>query len=57
MDFERKDIAELYPPNTWKGARIQELKRFRPFNKETTSWTGMNYNFLVEGEELVYKIR
>ena len=57
MDFERKDIAELYPPNTWKGARIEELKRFRPFNKETNSWTGMNYNLLVEGEEELYKIR
>ena len=46
MDFERKDIADLYPPNSWKGARVEELKRFRPFNKETNSWPGMQYNLL-----------
>ena len=57
MDFERKDMAEMYPPNTWKGERVQELKRFRPFNKETNSWAGIRYNLLVKGEEEVYNIR
>ena len=47
----------MYPPNTWKGERVQELKRFRPFNKETNSWAGIRYNLLVKGEEEVYNIR
>ena len=50
-------MAEMYPPNTWKGERVQELKRFRPFNKETNSWAGIRYNLLVKGEEEVYNIR
>ena len=38
MDFERKDIAKLYPPEALKTTKLQELNRFRPFNPETTSW-------------------
>ena len=41
MDFERKHIADLYPKNSWK--RAKDLKRFRPFNKETTAWTGFAF--------------
>ena len=38
MDFERQDIATLYPPENIKKNKLVELNRFRPFNKETTSW-------------------
>ena len=43
MDFERKEMADMYPPNTWRGHRAEELKRFRPFNKEASSWKGFSY--------------
>ena len=43
MDFERKEVTQLIPPNTWKGRRAEELKRFRPFNAEASAWKGFAY--------------
>jgi len=31
MDFERKDIATMYPPENIKKHKLMELHRFRPF--------------------------
>ena len=49
MDFERKDMAEMYPSNTWRSHRAEELKRFRPFNKEASAWKGFSF-FTKDGE-------
>ena len=38
MDFERTEVAKLYPPQNIKMRRLKQLYRFRPFNVETTSW-------------------
>ena len=38
MDFERTEIAKLYPPENIKRHKLMELYRFRPFNVETTSY-------------------
>lgn len=38
MDFERTEVAKLFPPQNIKMRRLKQLYRFRPFNVETTSW-------------------
>ena len=43
MDFEREDIARLYPPENIKKSKLAELNRFKPFNRETTSWRSTRY--------------
>ena len=46
MDFERTDIAKMFPPENIKRHKLAELHRFRPFNKETTSWRSSRYELL-----------
>ena len=43
LDFERKDIKMMFPPENIKRAKLLELNRFRPFNKATTSWRSTRY--------------
>jgi hypothetical protein len=36
QDFERKEYAALYPKDAFKPSRLNELKRFRPHNPESS---------------------
>jgi hypothetical protein len=47
MDFERKDIKMMFPPENIKRSKLLELNRFRPFNKLTTSWRSTPYTIPV----------
>lgn len=38
MDYERADIATMFPPQNIKKNKLLELNRFRPFNKDYNSW-------------------
>jgi hypothetical protein len=38
LDFERADIGDLYPKESFRGARKAQLKRFKPYNFETSGW-------------------
>ena len=43
MDFERTIMAKLYPTKNIKKSKLMQLYRFRPFNKETTSWQSRKF--------------
>lgn len=43
MDFEREEIAKLYPAESLTRERLQEFHRFRPFNKATNYWETKPY--------------
>lgn len=46
LDFERTKIASLYPAKNMKRSKLNELYRFRPFNKATTSWRSKKFQLL-----------
>ena len=46
LDFERKSIAQLYPPKNIRRKRLEQLHRFRPFNKQTTYWRTPKFKLL-----------
>jgi len=48
MDFEREHIATLYPADNIKKNKLVELNRFRPFNKETTSWRSTRFSLVIK---------
>lgn len=39
IDFEQKNVEELYPRKMYGRAKMAELKRFKPYNAGYTSWT------------------
>jgi len=51
MDFERKDIKQMFPPENLKKDKLRELNRFRPFNEEHTSWRSTA--FVIAGKEMM----
>lgn len=38
MDYERKDVATMFPPENIKKHKLLELNRFRPFNRDYNAW-------------------
>lgn len=38
QDFERKPYSDYYPQSSFRGERLNQLKRFKPFSTESMTW-------------------
>lgn len=43
MDYERQDIAKMFPPENLSKQKLIELNRFRPFNKTYNYWASTKF--------------
>lgn len=38
QDFERKPYSDYYPIESFRGERLKQLSRFKPFNAKSMTW-------------------
>lgn len=55
-DFERSDMSQMYPASTFRGDKLRQLKRFRPYNKETQTYQSLKFEHpaLPDGTDFYY---